>query len=184
MSTTQQLLTAEEYFHLPDKPERSELVRGVIIPMTPPGFRHGVVCAQTSYLLRRYLEDHDVGRVLSNDSGVVTQREPDTVRGSDVSVYTYERVPRGESPIGYPQAAPNVVFEIRSPNDRWSEIHEKIGEYLSVGVEQVCVLIPETEEAHLFYPDRPVEILQGEDRLSLPTPLDEFDQPVSEFFRT
>lgn len=177
-------MTAEEYFHFPGKPERSELVRGVIIPMNQPGFRHGEICGQAYFLLRLFLNEHDVGRVLSNDSGVVTQREPDTVRGSDVSVYTYERVRRGESPIGYPQAAPNVVFEVRSPTDRWSEIHEKIAEYLSAGVEQVCVLIPETEEAHLFYPDRPVEILQGEDRLSLPAPLDEFDESVSAFFAT
>jgi Uma2 family endonuclease len=182
MSTAQQLLTAEEYFHFPDKPERSELVRGVIVPMNQPGFRHGLICGQTYFLLRLYLKDHDVGRVLSNDSGIITQRDPDTVRGGDVTFYSYERVPRGDSPAGYPQASPNIVFEVRSPNDRWSEIHEKIAEYLTAGVELVCVLVPETTAAHLFYPDRPGVILQGDEELILPAPLNEFHQPISAFF--
>lgn len=150
--------------------------------MTPPGFRHGVVCARTSYLIQRYLEDHQVGRVLSNDSGVITQREPDTVRGGDITFYSFERIPQDETPVGYPDVSPNIVFEVRSPNDHWSEIHEKIAEYLRAGVELVCVLVPETAAAHLFYPDRPGEIRRGDEELILPAPLDEFRQPVSGFF--
>jgi Uma2 family endonuclease len=182
MSTAEQLLTAEEYYRLSDKPEYSELVRGVIVPMNQPGFRHGFICGQTYFLLRLYLMDHDVGRVLTNDSGIITQRDPDTVRGGDVIFYSYERVPREVTPVGFPASAPNIVFEVRSPNDRWSEILEKIAEYLTAGVELVCVLVPETRAAHLFYPDRPGAILQGDEELTLPAPLDGFRQPVSAFF--
>lgn len=128
MSTAEQLLTAEEYYRLSDKPEYSELVRGVIIPMTPPGLRPGFICARISYLIQRHLDSHDVGRVFSNDAGIITQREPDSVHGGDVSFYSDARLPRGEMPVGYSSAAPNIVSEVRSPNDRWSEIHEKIAE--------------------------------------------------------
>lgn len=182
MSTAEQLLTAEEYFRLSDKPEYSELVRGVIFPMTPPGFRHGLICARVSYLIQSHLEVNDVGRVLSNDTGIITQRDPDTVRGGDVTFYSYERLPREVVPAGYPAASPNIVFEVRSPNDRWSEIHEKIGEYLTSGVELVCVLVPETRAAHLFYPDRPGAILHGDEELTLPAPMDDFRHPVSAVF--
>ncbi len=123
-----------------------------------------------------------MGRVLSNDSGVITQREPDTVRGADVCFYSYDRLPRGELPTGYPESPPNVVFEVRSPTDRWSEILEKIAEYLTAGVDLVCVLVPETSAAHLFYPDRPGEIRRGDEELTLPAPLDAFHQPVAAFF--
>ena len=182
MSTAEQLLTAEAYFQTPDQYERSELVRGVVVPMNPPGARHGYVCGQTVYLLRRHFEDHDVGRVLSNDSGVITQRDPDTVRGADICFYSYDRLPRGELPAGYPESPPNVVFEVRSPTDRWSEILEKIAEYLTAGVDVVCLLVPETSAAHLFYPDRPGEIRRGDEELTLPAPLDEFHQHVAAFF--
>jgi Uma2 family endonuclease len=81
-----------------------------------------------------------------------------------------------------PPHPPNIVFEVRSPNDRWSEIPEKIAEYLTAGVEAVCVLVPETSAAHVFYPDRPGVILEGDEELTLPAPLNDFHQPVSAFF--
>jgi hypothetical protein len=39
--------------------------------------------------------------VLSNDTGVVTERGPDTVRGADISFYSYARVPKGPLPDRY-----------------------------------------------------------------------------------
>ncbi len=78
--------------------------------------------------------------------------------------------------------SPNNVFEVRSPHDRWSEILEKVAEYLNAGVELVCVL--ESQAAHVFYPHRPGVILEGEEELTLPAPLDEFHEPVSAFFAT
>lgn len=182
MPTAEKLLTAEDYFQLRDKPEYSELVRGVIVPMTPPSLSHGLICGQAYFLLRLYVDQHDLGRVACNDSGVITQRDPDTVRGADVCFYRYERLPRDAHLQGYPQVAPNIVFEVRSPHDRWSEIHEKIAEYLTAGVEVVCVLVPESRAAHVFYPDRPGAILEGDEELTLPAPLNEFRTPVSAFF--
>jgi len=181
MSTAEKLLTAEDYFQLRDKPEYSELVRGVIVPMTPPGLPHGLICGQAYFLLRLSVDQHNLGRVACNDSGVITQRDPDTVRGADVCFYSYERLPRDAHLQGYPRVAPNVVFEVRSPHDRWSEIHEKIAEYLTTGVEVVCVLVPESRAAHVFYPDRPGAILEGDEELTLPAPLNEFRTPVSAF---
>jgi hypothetical protein len=42
--------------------------------------------------------DGRLGHVLSNDSGVVTERDPDTVRDADVCYYPYTKVPPG--PLG------------------------------------------------------------------------------------
>ncbi len=184
MSTAEQLLTAEEYFQLADKPEYSELVRGVIAPMTPPGLPHGLICGQAYFLLRLYVDQHDLGRVACNDSGVITQRDPDTVRGADVCFYSYEQLPRDAHLEGYAGVSPNIIFEIRSPHDRWSGILEKVAEYLGAGVEAVCVFLPESSSAHVFYPDRPGVILQGDEELTLPAPLDGFHEPVSAFFAT
>ena len=43
-TTAVKLMTAAEFARLPDPRDgsRQELVRGVIVTMTPPGFRHGV----------------------------------------------------------------------------------------------------------------------------------------------
>lgn len=181
MSTAEQRLTAELYFETPDPYESSELVRGVAVRRELPGMRHGFVCGQLCFLLAQYLESHNVGRACCG-GGIITQRDPDTVRGADVFFYSDQRLPRELMPVGYPACSPNIVFEVNSPNDRWSETHEKIAEYLTASVELVCVLVPEDGTAHLFYPDRPGVILHGNDELTLPAPLDGFRQPVSAFF--
>ena len=90
-TVAEKLLTAEEYGELPDNGQPTELVRGRIVPLNMPAPRHGEICVVTIYLLKRFLEDHPLGRVVSNDSGVITERDPDTVRGGDLAFYSYQR---------------------------------------------------------------------------------------------
>src|SRR5207244_1669587 len=134
MSIVQTLLTAEEFARLPDRGRPTELVRGRIVEMNVPFPRHGQVCGQTAYLLKDYLRTDDRGQVVTNDSGVITERDPDTVRGGDVCFYSYTRVPKGPLPQGYLSVVPDAVFEVRSPDDRWSKITAKVAEYLNAGV--------------------------------------------------
>ena len=92
MATADTLLTAEQFSSLPSGGMIQELVRGKVIEMPPPGFPHGKVCRRVSRLVGDYVEDNDLGHVLTNDSGVITERGPDTVRGPDVAIYLYDRV--------------------------------------------------------------------------------------------
>jgi Uma2 family endonuclease len=183
MATATSLLTAEEYMALPDSLDGpTELVKGVLVTMPPPWPRHGELCARVSYLLQRYLEDHTIGRVLINDSSMITERDPDTVRGPDVAYYSYERVPKGPLSADLLPVAPELVFEVRSPSDRWSELHVKVGEYLRVGVRAVCVLDDDTRSIHIFYADREPQVLTVDDEFSLAGILGEFRVKVARFF--
>lgn len=179
---SQVLYTAEEFGRRPDPGYPEELVRGRIVRMPPPGGRHGKVCLNTGYELRRFLDDHDLGHALSNDSGVITERGPDTVRGADVCFYSYQRVPKGPLPAGYLDVAPDAVFEVLSPGDRWREILRKVTEYLDAGVQAVVVLDPERRKIHIFKGDEPTRILTDQDELTLPEVLGEFRVPVHRFF--
>ncbi|MBX6312093.1 MAG: Uma2 family endonuclease [Isosphaeraceae bacterium] len=121
------MLTAEEFGRRPDPGYPEELVRGRIVAMPSPKPRHGEVCGrQVVYLLRRFLEDNDLGRMLSNDAGIITERDPDTVRGAEVAFYSYARLSKGPWPDRYPDVAPELVVEVRSPNDRWRDLYTKI----------------------------------------------------------
>src|SRR5262245_11739709 len=107
MASVTSLMTAEEYMALPDSFDGpTELVKGELVTMTPPRPRHGEICSQITFLLRKYLEDRALGRVLCNDSSMITQRNPDTVRGPDVAYYSYERVPKGPLPEGLLPVSP------------------------------------------------------------------------------
>jgi Uma2 family endonuclease len=183
MATATALLTAEEYMALPDSFDGpTELVKGVLVTMPPPRPRHGQLCFRIAYLLGRYLEEHDIGHVLTNDPSTVTERDPDTVRGPDVAYYSYKRVPKGPLPEGLLSVSPELVFEVRSPSDRWGELHVKIAEYLRAGVLAVCVLDDETRSVHAFHADREPQVFESTDEFSLPEILGDFRVPVQRFF--
>ena len=159
MATAQvlQLMSAEQFGRRPDPGFPEELVQGRVVSMPPPDRKHGYVCGQAYYFLRRFVDERELGRVMSNDSGVITQRDPDTVRGADIAFYSYSRLPRGPLPTGYGPELPELTVEVRSAHDHWSEILEKVAEYLRAGVLTVVVLDPEPQTAHVFCAQRRAE---------------------------
>jgi len=150
--------------------------------MPPPDRRHGYICAGAATLMRNYVVEHDLGRVMSNDSGVITERDPDTVRGADVAYYSYARLPKGPLPAGYGPEVPELVIEVRSSGDSWREILLKVGEYLTAGVLKVIVLDPRSRKAHIYSADQEPEVLGPEDELMVPELLGEFRVRVGQFF--
>jgi Uma2 family endonuclease len=182
MATAEALMTAEEFGQRPDPGYPEELVRGRIVAMPPPDRLHGYVCAQTCDLIRQYVKLHDLGRVMSNDSGVITERDPDTLRGADVAYYSYARLPKGRLAPGYGPEVPELIIEVRSASDRWHKIHEKVVDYLNAGVSLVVVLDPGPCTAHIFSQDDPPRKLESGDELTLPGILDGFATSVGRFF--
>ena len=176
------LLTAEQYLHLPDTGCPSELVRGVVREFEPPFARHGQICATAGWLIGRLVRPRQLGHIISNNAGVITARNPDTVRGPDISYYSFRRLPPGRLPWGYAPVSPDLALEVLMPTDPWSETILKAGEYLNVGVQTVVVLDPDTESAQVFYPDRPTIILNVADELHLPAIADDCRFRVKQFF--
>jgi Uma2 family endonuclease len=184
MATTesQSLLTAEQYALLPDTGQPTELLRGKVVEINVPYPAHGRVCLRAGRILDEFAEQHGLGWVLSNDSGVITERNPDSVRGADVSFYSYARVPRGRLPHGYLGVPPEVVIEVRSDSDRWPKLLNKAYEYLEAGVRVVCLLDPDHDSAHVIRPDQPPLKLGPDDELTLPEMHESFRVRVGQFF--
>jgi Uma2 family endonuclease len=177
------LLTAEEFGRRPDSGFPEELVKGKVIRMSPPKPLHGYVCNRIDKVLTAHVDAHHLGYVFINDSGVITERGPDTVRGADVCFYSYNRVPEGSLPDEeYLEVAPELVFEVLSSNDRWPKALAKMAEYLSAGVEVVIIVDPKRRVAHIFEQDQPVHVLSENDDLTLPTILGDFRVPVRKLF--
>ncbi len=176
------LLTVEQFAERPDPGYPEELVKGRVVALPPTKRRHGQICSQAVYLLRRFLEDHDLGHVLSNDAGIITQRDPDTVRGADVAYYSYEKLPKGRLPANYGPEVPEVVFEVLSPSDRWPQVLAKVAEYLAAGVVFAVVLDDARQMAQVFGAEGTIRILGAEEELTLPGVLEGFRVKVERFF--
>jgi Uma2 family endonuclease len=138
--------------------------------MCRPGFRHGLIQSRIAGRLNEFATSHRFGRV-TVESGLITERGPDTVRGPDVAVWSFGRLPPEQEPIGYPDVAADLCVEILSPNDRPGEMRQKVREYFTRGVRMVWLIDPEDravrvhrspDEAQMLYDSA---ILSGGDVL-------------------
>lgn len=136
-------LTAEEFFLVPSPEDGSqqELVRGEIITMPPPGGLHGVTCSKIDRKLGTFVDDCACGTVACNDTGFITERGPDSVRGPDISYWSKSRLK--DVPVGYIEVAPDLLVEVLSPSNTSAQIREKLDEYFARGVRLVWVVAPE-----------------------------------------
>ena len=144
------LLTAEEFFLLPNPSDGSqqELVHGEIITMPPPGGMHGVSCLKVGRRIGNFVEDNDRGTVTCNDAGFVTGRNPDSVRGPDIAFWSKERLP--VVPVDYIKIAPDMLVEVLSPSNTSRQIWAKLKEYFATGVRLVWVLAPEDRTLTIY----------------------------------
>lgn len=141
-ATQDKLLTAEEFMDLPDPGDGSkqELVRGVVITMPPPQAPHGYTAARVTISVGGFVVQHNLGIVVGNDTGVVLERGPDTVRGPDLAYWSFAR--QATVPKGYFEIAPDLAVEVLSPSNTRRQIDAKIREFLNAGTTMVWVVDP------------------------------------------
>ena len=151
--------------------------------MPLPDRLHGWVCGRAMGVLDDFVVERDLGHVIGGNSGVITERDPDTVRGADVAYYSYARLPKGPLQPGYGPEVPELVFEVRSAGDAWRKILAKVVEYLAAGVLVVVILDPATRKAYVFSPEQDDPVVLGpEEELTFPGLLEGFRVPVHRFF--
>lgn len=144
-------LTAEEFARLPNPVDGSkqELVRGEVGGLPAFGFHRGLLRGTIAFRLNTVVKRIGSGRVTMG-VGVVTGTGPDTVRGPDVSYWSYDRLPREEVVRGYPTAAPDLVAEVVSPGNTPERMTRKVREYFQSGVRLVWVVHPEERTVTVY----------------------------------
>lgn len=177
---TETLITAKQFSQMPDNGVPRELVRGEVVEMNVPGFRHGEICAEIAGVLREFVKPRKLGRVTTNDSGIITARNPDSVRGADVAFYSFDRIPADQQPARYPDRSPELVFEVLLPDDRWPYMLAKVAEYLGADVQTVCVVDPAGQTISVYTADQAPRILTAAESLELPAILPGFQARVAD----
>ena len=181
MSIVDKLLTVEEFSLLPDDGSKHELVQGKLVEMNIPRPRHGKIIFAIARVVGNFIEAQDLGHWFG-DAGVVTERNPASVRGPDAAFTSFARLPRDADDDDYFTVPPDLVFEVMSPSERWPAVIDKVSEYLRSGVRIVCIVDPVTTSLQLHTLDKASVTLSRDDVFSVPEVLPGFSCPVTELF--
>jgi Uma2 family endonuclease len=184
-ATAKKLMTAEEFYDWANSPENEardyELVRGRVVEVSRPGDRHGVVCVNTVVLLDGYMRRRRRGRVVSNDAGVILERDPDTVRGPDV-VYHDKTLRYEDLNPKFSEDVPILGVEVLSPNDRIGAMTKRVAEFLKAGMKMVWVLDPDARDLTIYRADQPPVVLDETQEVVVEDVLPGFRCRVADFF--
>ncbi len=185
-ATAKTRMTAEEFCDWVNQPEQEnkwfELVRGEAIELPPPIRPHGVVCIRAAWLLGAFTEQRGFGYLTCNDSGVILERDPDTVRGPDVAFYEDANT-FAELHPKYGEVPPRLAVEVLSPSDRLGKVMRKIMDYLHNGVELVWSIDPDTRNVTVYRPGKEAYVVEENQELTGEDVLPGFRCLVSDFFR-
>jgi Uma2 family endonuclease len=178
-SVAQRLMTIEEFSRLPGS-EHKELVRGVVVESMPLGAQHGMVVGAIGTLLRLWAKS-STGGYVGVRAGYVLSRNPDTVRGPDVS-YMREEMSQKSVSEGFGHIAPDLAVEVVSRCDTEVEVREKVRDFLSAGTPLVWTVYPRTREVVAHTADGLARTYSADDILEHPDVLPGFSCKVSELF--
>jgi Uma2 family endonuclease len=155
----QEITTAEKLFSMPNDGNRYELIDGVLNMMSPAGSEHGRIAGRIFSRLAVHVEQYDLGVTYAAETGFRISTSPDTVRAPDAAFVSHERLASVEPTRGYLQLAPDLVVEVISPNDRFSEVESKAANWLRAGTEIVLVADPENRVLKVYTKDADIRTL-------------------------
>ena len=165
MATTTKLMTAEELLEMPDDGFRYELVRGELIKMAPAGHIPAFYELRIGARLLVFVEANGLGRAYSASGGFRLETNPDTVLAPDAAFVRKERVEVVGDGDGYFPGAPDLAVEVISPSDRYTEVDEKVAEWLAAGTSMVVVVNPRNRTVRVHRPTTDSVLLTEKDTL-------------------
>jgi Uma2 family endonuclease len=160
------LLTIEEYCKRTDIDPPTELVRGVLVRHNFPFLIHGIVCSNIAYELGKWHKAHGNGIPIALH-GVITRRNPESLRSIDVAYYDDGPLRERLDDNTYLEIMPKVAFEVRSHDENWIDMTQKVSEFIEAGTKVFVVVDPFVKTVHVFEPQQRVLLLADEDVVSL-----------------
>jgi len=156
-------LTAGRLFALPDDGNLYELIEGKLHIISPAGSEHGKVAARLLISLGIHVESLDLGEVFAAETGFRIASNPDTVRAPDAAFVSHEKLNSTESTGAYLQLAPELVVEVVSPSDSFSEVESKALQWLDAGCLLVLIADPDNESIQIYRDSQQRQILRTGD---------------------
>ena len=185
IATLTKTMTADEFWEWASLQENAdtlfELDCGRIVEMPSPGEVHGLICAWINHLLWAYVLKLGKGRVAGNDTGLLVESDPDTLRGPDVMLFL-ESLPLDKASPKYTTEIPALIVEVLSPHDPLGAVNRRVSQYLHRGVPLVWVVDPPARSVSVYRPGQEVYTLVEAEELTGDNVLPDFRCKVVDLF--
>ena len=161
---------------------RRELVGGEVREMAPAGDEHGEIAMIAAGRLWQHVDNRGLGKTYAAETGFILARNPDTVRAPDAA-FVRQEVVDDMGPIrGFRPCAPDLVIEVISPGDSYTEVKEKVMEWLEAGCRMVVTIDPRRRVVTVYRTRQDIEILTEEDTLLGGEVVEGWELPVAQLF--
>lgn len=186
-------MSLQEFMQRWDEIGPFELINGEVVPVSPTKmFAHTTSANRLMYKINLFTLSSGIGEAFVEGTFItVPPTDPNWVKGSripDVMYISADRLsaykqanPEWES---HPLAlVPDLVAEVISENDNYTEVMKKVAQYLRDGVRLLWLLEPETRTISVHRPgSKQVTILSGDDKLDGGDVIPGFEISLSEIF--
>jgi Uma2 family endonuclease len=88
--------------------------------------------------------------VFAAGTGFKVASDPDTVRAPDLAFIRRKRIPEAGLPRGLWPGDPDLAVEVIFPGDTYTEVEEKVNDWLDAGTRMVLVLNPHNRTTTVY----------------------------------
>jgi N utilization substance protein A len=135
--------------------------------MRLPNPHRSLLRAKIVRSLAGFADEHNIGRVLCTGGASGLSSGSESLRTAYICYYPYSTLPEGPMPRSELTAVPDLVVEIREPEERWNMVLSRVVHYLSAGVVVVCVFDAEARTVRAYSADHPEQVLTAGQELDL-----------------
>jgi Uma2 family endonuclease len=174
-------LTLDEFLKLPETKPASEFIAGQIVQKPMPQGKHSTVQSDLVPSVNLALKPNRIARAYSELRCTFGGRSV----VPDVTVFTWERIPRDEKGevANVFALAPNWTIEILSPDQSQTKVVRNILHCLAHGSEMGWLIDPEEKIVFVYFADQRVAIYEeAEARIPVPAFAEAFSLTVGELF--
>jgi Uma2 family endonuclease len=152
---------------LADKDVLYEIVNGRRVELPPMSVYATWIASRLQTRLDQHATERALGTVVS-EMLFVLDDEQDLRRRPDVAFVSLERWPwdRELPESGDWEVIPELVVEVVSPTDEFSDVVAKVNQYFQYGVRLVWVIVPEERQVYVYESPTHVRILAAAETLT------------------
>lgn len=162
--------------------QRMELIHGEIRMMSPASNEHGRIASAICWRIAPFVNANGLGETYAAETGFLIQQNPDTVRAPDFAFISQERLDQVGPVTGFWPGAPDLVAEVVSPNDAYSDVEQKALQWLSCGATAVWVVDPKQRHITDYRTATDISVLTSDAVLEIPELLPGWMLKVGDLF--